>query len=283
MTENEVKVKRGKIFLLWVLALVLTLITGYYQRVTGPTYAVKTEFKFAGNEYSYKLPRSHEETNCPVILAVKDSSVNAKLIYRRYNVNENVTEIPFLRKGDSLFAELPAQPASGKLEYAVIFEKEGQEPFQITGHEMVVIRFKGEVPDWLVIIHVIFMFAGMFLSNITGFYGFIRHPSFTRFALYTTIVLFIGGLILGPVVQKFAFGEYWTGVPFGWDLTDNKLALAFILWLATWLLSLKTPRFKLGIAAFIVLLLMYSIPHSYMGSEYDYKTGKVGTSKEFKL
>lgn len=275
--------KKGKIILLWIAAFILTAATGYYQRITGPTYPKKITFTFDGTEYTYKLPRSYEETNCPVALAVKDSEVNARLVYRRYNLNEPLTEIPFRRKGDTLIAELPAQPASGKLEYAVIFEKEGREPLQITGHEMVVIRFKGAVPGWLVIIHVFFMFAGMFLSNITGFYGFLKHPSFTRFALYTTIVLFIGGLILGPLVQKYAFGEYWTGVPFGWDLTDNKLALAFIFWLGTWLLSLKVPKYKLGIAAFIVLIIMYSIPHSYMGSEYDYKSGKVGTSKEFKL
>lgn len=275
--------KKGKIILLWVAAFILTAATGYYQRITGPTYSKKITFTFDGTEYTYKLPRSHEETNCPVTLAVKDTSVNARLVYRRYNLNEKLTEIPFERKNDTLIAELPAQPASGKLEYAVIFEKEGKEPFQITGHEMVVIRFKGAVPGWLVIIHVIFMFAGMFLSNITGFYAFLKHPSFTRFALYTTVTLFIGGLILGPLVQKYAFGEYWTGVPFGWDLTDNKLALAFIFWLGTWLLSIKMPKYKLGIAAFIVLIIMYSIPHSYMGSEYDYKSGKVGTSKEFKL
>lgn len=283
MSEANRKVSIKFIVLLWVLAFVLTAATGYYQRITGPTYPKKINFNFEGYDYTYKLPRSYEVTDCPLVLSVKDQSVTARLVYRRYNLNEKLTEIPFKREADSLVAKLPAQPASGKLEYAVIFEKEGKEPLQITGHEMVVIRFKGAVPGWLVIIHVFFMFAGMFLSNITGFYGMIRHKSFTRYALYTTVTLFIGGLILGPIVQKFAFGEYWTGVPFGWDLTDNKLALAFIFWLGTWLLSIKSPKYKLGIAAFIILIIMYSIPHSYMGSEYDYKSGKVGTSKEFKL
>ena len=40
--------------------------------------------------------------------------------------------------------------------------------------------------------------------------------------------LFLGGMLLGPIVQNFAFGDYWTGIPFGWDLTDNKTLLAAI-------------------------------------------------------
>ncbi len=41
----------------------------------------------------------------------------------------------------------------------------------------------------------------------------------------------VGGLILGPVVQKHAFGAFWTGIPFGYDLTDNKTLLMWMVWL----------------------------------------------------
>ena len=40
------------------------------------------------------------------------------------------------------------------------------------------------------------------------------------------LLLAVGGFILGPLVQNYAFGELWTGVPFGWDLTDNKTLIA---------------------------------------------------------
>ena len=45
------------------------------------------------------------------------------------------------------------------------------------------------------------------------------------------MLLFAGGMILGPVVQNFAFGELWTSVPFSWDLTDNKTLVAFTFWI----------------------------------------------------
>lgn len=275
--------KKRRLWHWWVIAAVLTLVTGYYQRVTGPTYDKKIAFTHEGIEQKVKLPRSHgDETDCPVVLPIKDTTTTAKLIWRRFKMDEPYTEVEFQRTDSTLVALLPKQPPAGKLEYSVvIFDKAGKAN-AITGHETVVIRFKGHVPLWLVLIHVVFMFAGMFMSNITGFYAIIKHESFKKYAFITVVVLFIGGLILGPVVQKYAFGVFWSGIPFGMDLTDNKLLFAFLFWLGAWALSIKKARYWLGILALVVLLIMYYIPHSAMGSEFDYKTNTLGTSKELR-
>ncbi|RLD46076.1 MAG: hypothetical protein DRI88_08000, partial [Bacteroidetes bacterium] len=87
----------------------------------------------------------------------------------------------------------------------------------------------------------------------------------------TLITLFVGGLILGPVVQKFAFGAYWTGWPIGHDLTDNKTAFTFIFWLIAWFVLRKNPANRVWpIVATIMMLAVYVIPHSVMGSEIDH-------------
>ena len=52
-----------------------------------------------------------------------------------------------------------------------------------------------------------------------------------RWAWWAVGFLVFGGFVLGPAVQKQAFGEWWSGVPYGWDLTDNKTLLAFLAWL----------------------------------------------------
>jgi len=64
--------------------------------------------------------------------------------------------------------------------------------------------------------------------------------------------------------------------PFGIDLTDNKTLIAMIAWLlALW----KSKNEKTGrwwvISAAIILLAMYSIPHSTLGSELNYETMQV--------
>jgi hypothetical protein len=82
-------------------------------------------------------------------------------------------------------------------------------------------------------------------------------------------------MILGPLVQNYAFGELWTGIPFGWDLTDNKTLIAFLFWILAVFMNRKQEKpFYTALAA-LILLLIYSIPHSMFGSELDYSTGQV--------
>jgi len=95
------------------------------------------------------------------------------------------------------------------------------------------------------------------------------------YSLITFVLLLLGGMILGPIVQKYAFGEFWTGVPFGWDLTDNKTLIAFIAWIIA--LIVNRRKFHPGyiIAAALITLIIFSIPHSMFGSQLNPTTGIV--------
>ena len=93
----------------------------------------------------------------------------------------------------------------------------------------------------------------------------------------TIILLLIGGFILGPVVQKYSFGQFWTGWPLGDDLTDNKTLFALIAFVAAWFLRNKSYGRWLAIGAALVMLAVYLIPHSMGGSELDRETGEVVT------
>jgi uncharacterized BrkB/YihY/UPF0761 family membrane protein len=103
----------------------------------------------------------------------------------------------------------------------------------------------------------------------------IKYPLYKKYSLWTLILFIAGGLVLGPIVQYFAFGNFWTGVPFGWDLTDNKTLIALLFWiLAVFMNKKKEKPFYAVLAAFI-LLLVFSIPHSLFGSELNYASGHV--------
>jgi hypothetical protein len=82
-------------------------------------------------------------------------------------------------------------------------------------------------------------------------------------------------MILGPVVQKYAFDAYWTGWPFGTDLTDNKIAVAILSWIAAAVALKKSTNPKRWIlAASLITLVVFLIPHSLLGSELDYSKMK---------
>jgi hypothetical protein len=80
-------------------------------------------------------------------------------------------------------------------------------------------------------------------------------------------LLILGGLVFGPIMQKYAFDAYWTGWPFGGDLTDNKTAVAALAWLCAALALSRSKRPVVwALAAAIIVLVVFLIPHSLLGS-----------------
>jgi hypothetical protein len=252
----------------------------FYQKVTGPTYPKKVKTEFQGKEYNFKLLRSSElGSPCEISLPVDDSHIKALIIYKRYKVNEDWTTVEMKRdaKTGDLTAILPDQPPAGKIEYKIELYK-GSEKAVLNNGEPVVIRFKGYVPRSILIPHVIFMILALLFGTRTGVELLFRRKNTRDYAFITLVSLGIGGLIFGPIVQYHAFGDYWTGWPFGSDWTDNKTLFAFIFWVVSVSVLKKNPKNILWPAiALIVMYSIYLIPHSTGGSELNPETGKVET------
>lgn len=272
--------KRRKI-LLWILGLIITLIAAVYQKITGPTYPKKEKITLNDKEYNLKLLRSHGgENNATITLNIDDTKVKADLFWKPYPpIKEDVwTNVSFKQKKSDnktvLTAKLPHQPPAGKLMYYISL-KDSKGIHEILKEDPVIIRFKGAVPPYVLIPHIFFIFFAMFLANVTGLFAAFKIPQFKRYTTITFILITIGGMILGPLVQKYAFLEYWAGVPFGWDLTDNKLLIAFLAWLFALLFNLKKGNRISVIIASLVTIVIFSIPHSMHGSELNRETGEV--------
>jgi hypothetical protein len=266
-----------KKIIIWSAAVLITITSAIYQRQTGPTYPKKETVILNDTEYQLKFIRSHGgETDAEILLPIKDTAVQADLHYKYYppEKGEAWKELNFTRKEEGLSTKLPNQPPAGKLMYKISIE-DSSNKLQLFEKKPIVIRYKGAVPDWILVLHVVFIFAAMLFSNTAGLFAAFKLP---KFRLHTSIAFWlfiIGGMILGPVVQKYAFNEYWAGVPFGWDLTDNKMLIAMVLWLAAFLANRKKARPALTIAAAVVTLIIFLIPHSMFGSELDRTSGEI--------
>lgn len=261
--------KRTIIF--WILALLITLGSVVYQRATGPTYPIKGKINLENKEIKYSLHRSHGgTTNHTVEIKTDDPKVEGFVTWKRYKTNDDWTKIRMTYEDGTLSAELPHQPPAGKLQYQVIVQA-GDKTFTLPEKDSAIIRFKGDVPTFILIIHVFAMFAGMLFSTRAAIETFTKETSLKFLTLCTLGFITVGGMILGPIVQKYAFDAYWTGWPLGTDLTDNKTAVAFIAWIfaAISVYKFKNPK-RWILAAAIITLAVYLIPHSMFGSELDY-------------
>jgi hypothetical protein len=254
-------------------AILITLIAIIYQRSTGPTYPKKFWLDTGAGDVKIKLPRSHGgDENCPVVLPLIDKDSNATLSYKRYPTNDEWVTIPMIKKAGTLFAELPHQPPAGKLIYFINLTTMYGTRTLGSKDEPIYIRFKADVPTYILAPHIFFMFISMLLAIVAAVEAFYKTNVFRKICFITTGSLLTGGMVLGPIVQKYAFGVYWAGFPYDWDLTDNKLLISVIFCSLAAITNLKKPRPFFVILAAFVLIGMYSIPHSMQGSQYNYET-----------
>jgi hypothetical protein len=271
---------KARKIIFWVLAVVMALAAMVYQRMTGPTYPKDYAVEHAGERYTFSLPRSYgEKSDCPVELELP-GSFEGRVVYRKFPTDHPWDTLPLYRTGGVLSTALPRQPAAGKLEYHLELFADCQRN-DLGDTENVIIRFKDPVPNWALIPHVLLMVLTVIWSTAILFFALANMPDFRRYVGWTLIFLILGGFVMGPIVQKYSFGQFWTGWPLGEDLTDNKVLFALIAFLPAWFLRKKSYGRWLALFAALVMMAVYLIPHSMNGSELNYETGKVITGSLF--
>lgn len=276
----------------WLLAILITLSAVIYQRKTGPTYPLRMEVSVNNQDYDLGLIRSISiGSDSNIKLEIKDSTISARLFYKQFNTNNKYQSVNFnfeikpvesfimnkifkITEERGWYAQVPEQPAAGKLQYYFEITDNINKSVYLEDNP-VVIRFKGDVPAGILIPHIFFMFFAMFLGNLAGIMAIFKYKKYKLFTNITVVALLIGGMILGPWVQWYAFGEAWAGIPFAWDLTDNKTLFAFIFWLIAFFVNRKKEKPMYTIIAAVVMLIIYSIPHSMYGSQLDPETGEI--------
>jgi hypothetical protein len=287
---------------LWTIAVVITLGALIYQRLVGPTTPIRGNVVLAGETVKYKLLRSHGgPEDHTVTLKIEDQTVQGTLIHKRYKTSEAPVATTMTRNSDGeLIGTLPYQPPGGKILYRIrlttggvnIVDRSPLEDLTTAGSPggdeittllptatPVVIRFRGAVPMWIVIPHVLLMFLSMLWSNRAGLEVVKSQGSHYLLGLRAFILLFIGGMIFGPLMQWYAFGEAWTGFPVGHDLTDNKTLIAVVFWIIALIAAKRSPtgaRWWI-LAAAVVTMVSFVIPHSVLGTELDYTALPAGS------
>jgi hypothetical protein len=254
----------------WLLAVAVTLASAVFQRMTGPTHPQRVAAVVESRAVHAALPRSAESTADAAVPLPVAAPAEAYLEYRHYEADEPWTRTAFVRKGMELVGYLPRQPAAGKLAYRV-YVVSGGRATSITGDKPVVIRFKDPVPLPLLVVHILVMFGGMLTSTAAGLAALDRKRNPRHFALWALALIFLGGFLFGPLVQKYAFGTFWSGFPLGTDLTDSKTLFAFLFWLAAVIAGRKgRPARSAVLTASAATLIVFLIPHSVLGSELKY-------------
>lgn len=261
---------KRKNILLWVIAIILTLGLVVYQRSTGPSYPIGGSVNIDNEVIKYKLIRTFgEDGDALVEIYTDNNEITGSMTQKRFKSYDDWSTDIMNRKEGRLVGVIPHQPPAGKVEYTITLHHNNID--YILNDEPAIIRFRGAVPWTILSPHIFFMFFSLLFGLRVGLELFFRRVDTKYYTGVVIITLFLGGLILGPIVQKYAFDAYWTGWPFGHDLTDNKTLFTFIFWVIAWFVLRKKPQNRLWpLIAVIAMIAVYLIPHSVLGSEIDH-------------
>ena len=260
---------------LWIAAVVVMLTAAAWQRRSGPSYPYRTTIALDGTALAVSLPRSHSTTSSArVTVPAAGERSSGTLYWRCFQSGEPFAALPLRPAGGELAAALPDFPPAGKVEYYVeLAARGGAQAVRIPSRadETVVLRYHGPVPAPLLILHIAVMFLAMLVGVRAGLAAACDDPEYRTLAVIALTGLTLGGLLLGPITQKDAFGALWTGVPFGWDLTDNKTLLMWIGWAAAGFALARRRRAArwLVVLATVLMVAVYVVPHSVRGSALD--------------
>lgn len=259
---------------LWIAALAVTVAAAAWQRRSGPSYPYRARISLGGATVLVSLPRTHVTTaSARVAVPALRDGAGGTLFWRRFPTDEPFAALPMRAEGGTLSADVPAQPPTGKVEYYLELTA-GAASVRVPpgAGETVILRFHGPVPGMVLVPHITVMFLVMLVGVRAGLAAAFEAGRHQGLTVVTLAALTLGGLILGPLTQKHAFGAYWTGVPFGWDLTDNKALVAWIGWAVAALALLRRwrgARWLVALAS-LIMIAAYAVPHSLRGSQLDY-------------
>ena len=282
---QELFTKRWFRVAIGVVAFIAMFAMASYQRRTGPTWPLPVDETLAGTEVSGELIRTQAgDDDARVVLEVGSNEIQGDVVWFRYPTEDEWSRMAMqpepVEGRIEIAAYLPNQPMAAKLEYSVRLWK-GDEEVTVPHGETSVIRFRRDVPAWVLIPHIVVMFATLWIVFRAALGALFGEIGVRRFIPSILGLLLFGGFFLGPLVQKYAFDAWWTGWPFGGDWTDNKTLAALVAWLIAWWISKKMPQIQRAavLLATVVMIIVYLIPHSMGGRALAWASMEVETGE----
>jgi hypothetical protein len=253
---------------LWIIALLLTVVSARWQRLTGPTHELPGDVRLGGTSIHYVLQRTHKGPGGQPVVVKAPPDVAGTLEWKlRGSQGPWQTQEMVGSEDGTLSGELPHLGPGEKFWYRLRLTRES-ESVVLPADRPASIRYTGAVPAGVLVPHIFFMFLGMMLSARAGLEALRRSANLGWLTWLTLVILVVGGMVFGPLVIHYAFDVWWTGFPVGNDITDSKTLVAVVAWIAAAIAvgRSKLARAWVGLAA-VVTLVVFAIPHSWTAAE----------------
>jgi hypothetical protein len=278
-------------FLKIIIAVLITLAVLGYARKTSVGRSAKISIEKEGIKIEQMTTPKQEGETPAVIKANVSNASTVKLFYKVGDKPEyEIYEMKESQSEKGLYeTSVPTYP-KGIRGYYYIEASSGQKPALIVTlpdksspkFKPVTLKYQGKPPAWLILIHVLTAFIAVFFAVLSVFSAWrVKKDNNAISAaiinpLLAVISMFVSFFPSGFAMNWYTFGTIWEAFPFGKDITDNKSQIIFLAWLLILILfkgslfgksdnknlvgsKLYFPAVSI---AFLVMLIIYAIPHS---------------------
>lgn len=231
-------------FALWTLSLAIALVAPLYHYERGPQAPVRGTKDVGGAIVQFALAKKHSGSgDAEVRVAPVPVSMEGTLLWRPSGAQDGFTYVRMERTGNGLTGRIPHQPAGRSAEYRVVLQNWGERVW-LTG-PAVPMLFQNDVPAALWASHLLLLFLGLIFASRAGLEAWLaKEPKLHVLARNAFVLLMLGGVGAGSVLQFVTVGSAWTGWPLGSGTTSALTLAAALLWAPAVLLVRRNRRFS---------------------------------------
>jgi len=218
-----------------VVASLAMVAAGVWEWHAGALRPQRGVVVIAGQSVPYQLPGSAIAGEPLRVTVGAAPEVTGTVRWRHTQANEPFQGLTMLRDGNVLVSLLPALPAGGRIEYQLVLVG----PFglaRIPPDEPVAVRARGPAAALVTLPYLAVALLSVLVGVRAGLAALFARPEARLLTWATAGCVTVGGMILGPLVQRSTLGAFWGGWPFGPDAVDNG---ALVVWLA-WAVAAAT-------------------------------------------
>lgn len=245
--------------ILWISAIVITFLTGYFESVTNPAYPVSGTIGVNGYKVSYKFDKVHHGESAYHFFIRSDiKDLHGQLFWHTENQSAWIIE-DLQWKNDKLYADIPNQKPGTVVKYRAKVEYEEKE-YLIPGGEIVSMKFLGDVPAAIWGVIYFSLYGGLLLSIRTGLDYFNENDKIRKLALFM-VFFFFAYLVTFPLKTTYELGVINNRVPGFLELFSWQPVLLFLnaVFIMIGLFNFKEKKITALIGAVIMIFIFLFI------------------------
>ena len=233
-----------------LVGIVITLLVFVFARRSSRNKPIEFEMEYAGARVTHSSVFEQVGPGEPRIdLAIQPADIVVPvLLYRVSGAGRLETLAMGQEPASGVWTvRLPQMPRGHRIEYGFRLTRDdgslGERPVTT---RFFTLKYKGEVSHTVLLLHILCMFAAFFfiVESMIGALAIVSRGESKEYTVAMTrwvvAFTFIGGWPLGFTLNYQRFGVLWEGFPFGYDITDNKTQIMFLVWIAVMLLSWRS-------------------------------------------